>query len=375
MKLVMIGPTPAPYTGQSVSFEKLRDSFELENDIDVYHVETSPRQKSSHITGKFGFSRVLDTVRVITVFLFYLIFNKTDSIYLTKGSTKLGFLRDFVLISLKRIFSPKSKFVIHLKGGNYDVFYESSSSLIKKMIRAFLSHSDCIIVLGESLVKMYDFMPELSSKIVVVENALTFEVDSNENISINKKITFIFLSNLIYTKGYTHLCEAAERLYALGVHDFELIFAGDFMESPDDPSDLAQHKYKFLSSVNDNKKGYIKYIGAISGQKKIELLNRANVLILPTNYHVEGQPVCIIEAMAYSCAIIATKYRSIPDIVNDRNCKYIQYSNVEEMMKSMQLLIDDEVALRSMCKASREMFINNHTWQCHFRKIRQAILG
>jgi glycosyltransferase involved in cell wall biosynthesis len=316
-----------------------------------------------------------DTVRVISIFLFYLITKKPDSIYLTKGSTKLGFLRDFVLISLKRLFLPKAKFAIHLKGGNYDVFYESSSPVIKKMVREFLYHSDRIIVLGESLVKMYDFMPEISSKIVVVENALTFEISPNANISKNKKITFIFLSNLIYTKGYTHVCLAADSLYASGVHDFELIFAGEFMESPDDPNDLAKHKDKFLTSVNDDKKDYIKYIGSVSGQKKIELLNKANVLILPTNYHVEGQPVCIIEAMAYSCAVIATKYRSIPDIVNDTNCKFVQFGNVKDIMQQMQSLIVDQVELDKMCDTSREFYINNHTWRSHYQKIRQVILG
>jgi len=371
----MVGPTPKPYTGQSVSFKKLKDSFELEDNVEVFHVETSPRQKSSHVTGKLGFSRLLDTVRIISVFVFYLLTKKPDSIYLTKGSTKLGFFRDYALISFKRLLYPKAKFIIHLKGGNYDSFYESCSPRIKELIRTFLSNSDSIIVLGKSLVKMYDFMPELSKKIVVVENALTFDVNATPYVQENEKVSFLFLSNLIYSKGYTHLCEAACMLHNSGVVDFEVVFAGDFMNSPDDPDNVAMYKEDFLASVNNSENNHLKYIGTVSGTLKEETLNSADVLVLPTIYHVEGQPVCIIEAMAYSCAIIATDYRSIPDLVDSTNSKFVQFANVKELVDVMRYLIDDRKALDLMCKYSSDKFRKSFTWDCHYRKISKVIVG
>ncbi len=375
MKLLMVGPTPEPYTGQSVSFQKLKDTFKLESGLELFHVETSPRSKSAHVTGKFGWNRIWDTLGIVILFAYFLIVKRPDSIYLTKGSTKFGFFRDFILMMLRNIFSPRAKFIVHLKGGNYDHFYESCSPWLKRLVRIFLTSASRIIVLGNSLIKMYDFMPKVIDKIVVVENALTFDVKQNKQINKSDRVTFLFLSNLIFSKGYTHLAEAAVKLVESKVDNFEIVFAGDFMQSPDDPDDVNQQKELFLKVIRDNNEGFISYIETVNGEGKKDILNKADVLVLPTNYHVEGQPVSIIEAMAYSCAIITTNYRSIPDLVDNKNSKYVEYANVNDLAQQMELLIRDRNELASMCKHSREKFNSKFTWECHYQKMRKVILS
>jgi glycosyltransferase involved in cell wall biosynthesis len=164
-------------------------------------------------------------------------------------------------------------------------------------------------------------------------------------------------------------------LHKSGVTNFEVVFAGDFMMSPDDPDDVIMYQERFLQVVNDTENSFLKYVGTISGTSKELALNIADVLVLPTNYHVEGQPVSIIEAMAYSCAIIATDYRSIPDLVDITNSKFVEFSNVKELADVMKSLIDDRFELESMCKWSSERFIKNFTWDCHYRKMHKVIIG
>lgn len=263
--------------------------------------------------------------------------------------------------------------MIHLKGGNYDIFYNQSSKLLKTLIRSFLRNSDKVIVLGESLVKMYDFLPEISKNIVVVKNALTADIPP-ETHKERSVITFIYLSNLIFSKGYTHLLTAATSLYEDGVKDFKLIFAGDLMNSPDDPENLFEIQNKFLTEVEDTNKPYVEYVGAVSGEAKAKLLERADVLSLPTNYHVEGQPVCIIEAMAYSCAILTTSYRSIPDIVTSDNCVFVSFGDVKDIKSKMKDLITNQDKLMKMGQMSRDSFMKNFTWQRHFEEMKKVIL-
>ena len=38
----------------------------------------------------------------------------------------------------------------------------------------------------------------------------------------------------------------------------------------------------------------------------------------------EGQPISIIEAMAYKNAIITTKYRSIPDLISEKKNVFVK---------------------------------------------------
>ncbi|HFQ4921610.1 TPA: glycosyltransferase family 4 protein [Vibrio vulnificus] len=370
MKLVMIGPVPEPYTGQSICFKKLMDELAAENDLDVFHVDTSPRQANSHITGKLAINRILETFLMLAHYVSILVKVSPDVIYLTKGSTTFGFIRDISFLLAKLFLCKESKFVVHLKGGNYDLFYSSSSNGMRFLIRFFLKRVDRIIVLGDSLIKMYDFLPVIRSKITVVENALTFDnnFDNLANATENSsKKTFIFLSNLIYTKGYYHVAAAAQALNLRGVGNFDVVFAGEFMLSPDDPHDVKKYQNKFLDIVKDNDN--IKYVGSISGLEKNNLLIEADALFLPTNYHVEGQPNCIIEAMSFSCAIVSTEYRSIPDLMDSSNGFYVTFGDVNSLAEIMLMLSEQPSVLVSMQKSSYEKYKAKFTWGVHYGKM------
>lgn len=380
-KVLMVGPVPPPYTGQSVSFEKLKSSLENQSQGSehVYHVNTAPKGRG-HITGLVSLSRLLETIVVIFRVAMILATRKVDSIYLTKGSTKSGFFRDLMILLCRQALSRRSRFVVHLKGGNYDTFYYSCGEMVRKLVRFFLTKTSTIVVLGKSLVKMYDFMPSLESKIVVVENALTFEceymlADADESSAVE----IIFLSNLIYSKGYSHLLNACKILLGRGINNFKLTYAGQFMGSPDDPVDFDVKDYSkiFLEDINrEELKEYVSYAGIVSGDSKKKLLSDARIFVLPTNYHVEGQPVSIIEAMAYGCAIVATEYRSIPDItVMGENALYVEYGNPESIAVALEMLLKNGDLLEQYSRSSRRIYEARFKWEVHLEKMKQAIFG
>ena len=216
-KVLLIGPFPPPITGQSISLKMLVESLKSNN---VIHRHLSTTPKNSHITGKLSFGRAYETCLLLINFLKLLISFKPDVIYLTKGSSLFGFLRDFAICAC---LPSKSKFVVHLKGGNYDSFYENSSKVTQFMIRSFLKRANVIIVLGSSLVKMYDFEPLCKSKIQVVHNCLPFEnKDLPKKFPRNKKVEILYLSNLIESKGYFDILVAAKDLLENNLIDFHI---------------------------------------------------------------------------------------------------------------------------------------------------------
>ncbi|ARU26807.1 glycosyltransferase family 4 protein [Cellvibrio sp. PSBB006] len=380
-KILMIGPVPPPYTGQSVSFQKLKASFceQSTDPIRVYHVNTAPKG-NEHVTGLVSASRILETFNLVVRVVMILLMNNINSMYLTKGSTKFGFLRDLMILLCRQIFSRKTRFVVHLKGGNYDTFYYSCGMLLKVLVRFFLRKSSTIVVLGNSLVKMYDFMPSLSSKIMVVENALTFDCDYvSSGLEKNSVVQILFLSNLIYSKGCYHLLDAVKILLDRGVANFRLTYAGQFMGSPDDPPDfdIKENSQSFTESIaGENLKDYVTYVGVVSGDFKKNLLLNSKVFVLPTRYHVEGQPVSIIEAMAYGCAIVTTKYRSIPDItVENENALYVEYGSPESIADSLETFLKNSDLLEQYSKASRKIYETRFKWEIHLEKMKKAIFG
>lgn len=380
MKVLMIGPVPPPYTGQSVSFEKLRSSLSKSSpqDIDVFHVNTAPKD-GAHITGYMSLARLYETLSVIFKVWRCLLSNRIDSIYLTKGSTKNGFLRDLLILCLRNFFSKRTRFVVHLKGGNYDAFYYSCGAMLKYFVRFFLRGTSCIVVLGKSLTAMYDFMPSLQSKIVVVENALTFDCDSIISKERTPVVEVLFLSNLIHSKGCYDLLDACKILLGRGVTNFQLTYAGQFMGSPDDPADfdLEKRSQIFLEDIEQSPLSkHVVYVGVVSGDAKKEMLLKARIFVLPTQYHVEGQPVSIIEAMAYGCAIVTTKYRSIPDItIENKNAIYVEYGNPESIADALEKLLKNNELLEQYSEFSREIYEAKFKWETHLERMKKAILG
>lgn len=384
MKLLLIGPTPPPWTGMSISFKKLRDSFLGDFNLNgwtVKYLDTAP--KKNQISGKFTLTRFLQINMILVKFVVRLLCFKPNVIYLTKGATILGFWRDFFLILLRNALSPKTKFVVHLKGGNYDNFYESCNFIQKKFIKQFIRNVDGIIVLGKSLVKMYDFEPSVKNKICVIENALAREPASKDAVSHKctlpahepfQPVRVLFLSNLIYTKGYTHLLDACNLLFQKGIRNFQLIYAGAFMRSPDDPeTDMGLLQKKFLERLNSASFAY--YAGVVTGKNKDRLLSEADIFVLPTNYYVEGQPVSIIEAMAYGCAIVTTDYRSIPDLVKNReNAIFVKYSDPESIAGGLNQLILNPDLLKRAAVSSRAIYKNKFRWEIHYEKMKSYLL-
>jgi len=377
-KIVMIGAVPPPYTGHSISFLKLYEALSADVE-DVVYINTAPKNK--HVTGKVTWSRIGENLLVLKQLWISLRKTKPNTIYVTKGSTTVGFIRDLLTLFISKLLSQESKFVIHLKGGNYDSFYDKQNSFLQLLIRFFLNKSDTIIVLGDSLVKMYDFCPKVKNKIIVVENALTTPIEENSRIYFNpstKKVELLFLSNLIYTKGYMDLLKAAEILIDKKVFNFHLTFAGAFIASPDDPFgyNITAFEEEFLKKIKSNKlKEYMTYRGVVVGEEKEVLLKESDIFILPTAYHVEGQPVSIIEAMAYGCAIVSTKYRSIPDIIlENENGFYIEYGKPLSIASKIEELLNDKEKLKKASLVSVDLYKKRFQWNIHYEKMRKILV-
>ena len=124
----------------------------------------------------------------------------------------------------------------------------------------------------------------------------------------------------------------------------------------------------FHSKIADNDlSSVITYHGIVEGEAKSKLLSQANVFVLPSYYNIEAQPITIIEAMAYGCAIYATEYRGIPEMLEDRvNGRFIKAMDSQDLMdKLLELNEDilDKYSLKSKLKYlnrfSKENYLNN----------------
>lgn len=92
--------------------------------------------------------------------------------------------------------------------------------------------------------------------------------------------------------------------------------------------------------------------GYVQGSQKRDLLERADVLILPS-YH-EGLPLVVLEALASGCALIVTPVGALPELLTEKNAIWVQPGDIKGLEKAIKTLQDDEQLLKSMKSANRE---------------------
>ena len=63
---------------------------------------------------------------------------------------------------------------------------------------------------------------------------------------------------------------------------------------------------------------YINYRGIVDYDKSVDVLKNYFILLFPTRFYTEGIPGTIIDAYAAGIPVIASKWESYSDIINDR---------------------------------------------------------
>ncbi|MFA0052394.1 glycosyltransferase family 4 protein [Vibrio breoganii] len=312
MKVLFIGPNSLPVTGQSLSFSELYSSYE---------------SKLKCCLNYPGNNILLSLVFVMKLF-FSLVGSRYDRLYLTTSRTKVGLIRDSIVVVLFKVFNPNSKIVNHLHGADFLDFRNSLSRIWTNYLDFVYNKIDHSIVLTNSMLSQYADYPEM--KISVLSNFYSVK-EGNAVVCREAKneVNLLFLSNLIATKGIFELLESIVDLRRGGVNA-KLIIAG----------------YSFLNSVDQERfdqyiadYDYIQYNGPVSGDEKELLLSNACIFCLPTYYPTEAQPISILEALAKGCVIVTTTHNYIPDFISSRNGRLVEPKSSSAIYEAINNLL------------------------------------
>ena len=366
-RILLIGILPPPINGQALAFQALAREMRVEILIISGKRNINTWRKISKI---FNFIGLLFK-------LIYKLLSKRYVVYHTISQSREGFLRDFLIVIISKFLG--SKVIVHIHGGNYDGFYQTQKPLIQQQIRQMLMQTRLIIVLSEGMRKMFDFEPLLFSKIKVIKNGLPWSIENNSlknkelPIDNNSPIKIIFLSNLIESKGYLDVLEATSLLVNDYGYDIKTDFCGEFIQYDDAQkfktlSEAKQYFHEFID--RNNLINRVEYHGIVDLEKKKELLKEAHFFVLPTNYINEGQPISIIEAMAYSCLVITTDYRGISEMVNNYESGiYVKYNSPKEIAFEVHNLIQHPIEYQRISSNAQQNYLKNYTKEIHLKTL------
>lgn len=291
----------------------------------------------------------------------YLLNNKVDIIH-TSG---VGFFwREFCLI-IKKIFSPKTKFITTPHGPFMSLGDD-------KGIRGFI-RSIGTFFLRIYLNWLYDYFIEVnpkqniwmkelygipSEKIVLVPNGISenyIESAIHEH-SKEEKLVITYMNRMEWYKGIQDVIKAIGILVEKNNLENNFVFyvmgrAGGYTE-----------KLKDLVAKNQLE-NYVKFIFHPSDEERDRIFfEESQINILPSKWEATG--ITLIEAMAKGNVIITTTGNEAADIlINEGKNGFIyEYGNVDILKGILRKLINEHDLRQKMRQNSLEM-AKNFTWE------------
>lgn len=255
-----------------------------------------------------------------------LMFDKKIKIVHIHTAAGTDFFRSSKIINIAKRFNKKV--VLHSHASQFQVFYAEADDNKRKWIVNTLRKADVLIALSESWKNWFTQIGVNPDKITILHNITAYPQvkDSNRNASI--PVRFLFMGEIGQRKGVFDIIRALSNHKSELEGKIELRIGGNKNED------------QLLTAIKDGGlEKMVRFEGFATGTKKIELLNWADVYILPS--FNEGLPISILEAMSYSMPIISTPVGGIPEVVNKKNGIIVTPGNDEEIFQAMKFYSDN----------------------------------
>ena len=227
------------------------------------------------------------------------------------------------------------KIVIHQHGGDFDTFYEKEENdRGRARIRQVLGMGVVFLVLSPKLKQFFKGILE-PSKVILFPNAVPVP-DSIEKEYGKQRI--LFLGRLCKEKGLRELFSVLPQLHEQ-FPQMRLLLGGIWEDE-----DLREEAAKMKEYVTD--------LGWLQGEAKKDYLRISDLFVFPTYF--EGQPVSVLEAMAYQCGIVATNVGGIPQMVEqEQTGLLIEPKDPEGLKTALEKLLSDPEVCERLGKNAR----------------------
>lgn len=282
-----------------------------------------PTYKLSNVLvriGWFAYSYMKLALRMLT--------DKNVKVLHLHSAADGSFWRKSLLVKLGKQMGRKV--VLHIHASRFKDFYNEASQKKKCKILKTLGSVDILIVLSHSWKEWFASLGIPEEKIVILHNITSYPTIMDSAKAKDGKVHFLFMGEIGKRKGVFDILRALTKHRDEMVGKIELRIGGN------------RHEEELKKAIGDGKlQEMVKFEGWVGGEKKLQLLNWADVFILPS--FNEGLPISILEAMSYGHPIISTPVGGIPEVVeNGCNGILVTPGNEEEIYDAMNYYVGNQ---------------------------------
>ena len=363
-KILFCMHMPPPVHGAAVVGQQIYDSELIRQQFECSYINVSTSASLNDV-GLFSVAKLIRTVAFYRHLLKALREQKPDLVYFTPSTAGWAFYRDAITVHLLK--SRGQNIVLHFHNKSSDAYV---NRWYNKLVWERFFNGVYAIFLGYALAKQFEEYTVKSRKIFICPNGMP-DSDKVEYGRLmhsprdRKPYTFLFLSNMIETKGVYVLLEACALLKKRG-YSFRCDFVGQWF-------DVTQEAFK-AKCVQLGVEDYVMAYGAKYGAEKECFWQDADAFVFPTYYPSECFPLVLIEAMRCALPILSTDEAAIPEIIeNGKTGWLIEKQNAQELANKMEWTITHPTESEQMGRAGRLKFEQNYTL-AHFEKRLSEIL-
>lgn len=308
-----------------------------------------PLQFASSIAdiGAISFKKLWLMITFSLKLIYTIVKHRPDVAYFTIAPVGGAFYRDAFFSFILRVLNVKRLFHLHGKGIQQQVAH----SVLKRKLYRFVFQNSNIIILAQNLAK--DIQPLYHRKLFVLPNGVPEDPFFNIAKTSKAEPVFLFLSNLILSKGIKIFLESIHRLY-LKNYRFKACIVGA-------PFDVNIEEVQRIIEKN-GLTDFAEVRGPLFGEEKKKVLMESDILVFPSYYENEAFPVTILEAMQAGLPVIASNNGGIPEIVVQGETGFVTpIKDIEAIVEKMELLIRDPELRMSLGRRAKDKFHQFYT--------------
>ncbi len=162
-------------------------------------------------------------------------------------------------------------------------------------------------------------------------------------------VRFLYVSNMIRSKGYEDLLDAAAELKGAG-HDVSVTYAGRWIA----PEDAERFEARIARQGMSSR---VTVHGPVSDRSRLKaMMLDADVFVLPSYYPNEASPICLIEAINAGLPVVSTRHAGIPDTIHhEENGRLARPNDAKDLAHQLSFLMDKRYRL-AMGERARRSF-------------------